>query len=257
MAGQTPTGLSWECPRCGTANPAAVLYCRACGRTASVTAVPTVQLLDSSSAPAGWTSPPPPTDATAPRSSWPLIVVVALLLAGIVGVAGTMLVFQGQGSQIATDQAPPPVVDAGTLRAGWGAWVIATYENDPMTDEPMALAVLDGQGAQGERLSIGCAKGSNSVSVQWNQYLGIAASDIEVDVRVDGGAITDMQWEITGDEDATILHEEEAADFAASLYGTTTLALGTIAPDTEPISVRFDVTGIEEVVPLVREHCGW
>jgi hypothetical protein len=168
-----------------------------------------------------------------------------------------MLVFQGQGSQSATDQTPPPVVDAGTLRAGWGAWVIATYENDPMTDEPMALAVLDGQDAQGGRLSIGCAKGNNSLSVQWDQYLGIATSDIEVDVRVDGGAIADMQWEITSDEDATILHEEEAADFAASLYGATRLALGTTAPDTEQISVRFDVTGIEEVVPLVREHCGW
>ena len=168
-----------------------------------------------------------------------------------------MLLLQGQGSQSATDPVPPMDDNAGTLRAGWGAWVIATYENDPMTDEPVALAVLDGQGTQGGRLSIGCAKGNNSLSVQWTEYLGDATSDLEVDVRVDGDAIADMQWEITSDEDATILHEEEAADFAASLYGATRLALGTTAPDTEQISVRFDVTGIEEVVPLVREHCGW
>jgi hypothetical protein len=174
-----------------------------------------------------------------------------------VGVAGIMLVLQGQDDQSAIDQAPTMGGDVGTLRAGWGAWVIATYQNDPMTDEPMALAVLDGQGTQGEKLSIGCAKGDDYLSVQWNQQLGDATSALEVDVRVDGGAIADMQWAIATDETATILHDEAAADFAASLYGTTRLALETMATDTGPISVRFDITGIEEVVPLVQEHCGW
>jgi hypothetical protein len=174
-----------------------------------------------------------------------------------VGVAGIMLVLQGQDDQSAIDQAPTMGGDVGTLRAGWGAWVIATYQNDPMTDEPMALAVLDGQGTQGEKLSIGCAKGDDYLSVQWNQQLGDATSALEVDVRVDGGAIADMQWAIASDETATILHDEAAADFAASLYGTTRLALETMATDTGPISVRFDITGIEEVVPLVQEHCGW
>jgi hypothetical protein len=208
-------------------------------------------------APALWIAPPPSTDATASRSFRPLFVVVALLLAGIIGVAGIMLVLQGQGDQRATDETPPLGDDVGTLRAGWGAWVIATYQNDPLTDEPMALAVLDGQGTQGGELSIGCAKGDDFLSVQWNQYLGDATSALEVDVRVDGGAIADMQWAIASDETATVLHEEDAADFAASLYGTTRLALETMAMDTGSISVRFDITGIEEVVPLVQEHCGW
>jgi hypothetical protein len=193
-----------------------------------------------------------------------------------------MLVLQGQGSQSATDQAPPdqappdqappdqgppdqgppdqaPPLDdgVGTLRAGWGAWVIATYPNDPLTGEPVALAVLDGESAQGERLSIGCADGSNFLSVRWNQNLGDAASALDVEVRVDGDAIADMPWEITSDEDASILREEEAANIAASLYGGTELALGTMARDTEQISVTFDITGIEEVVPLVQEDCGW
>ena len=167
-----------------------------------------------------------------------------------------MLVLQGQGDQSATDQAPTLDGDVGTLRAGWGNWVIATYQNDPMTDEPMALAVLDGQGTQGGKLSIGCAKGDDFLSVQWNQYLGEATSAIGVDVRMDGGVIADMQWAIASDETATILHEEAAADFAASLYGTTRLALETMAVDTGSIGVRFDITGVEEVVPLVQEHCG-
>lgn len=168
-----------------------------------------------------------------------------------------MLVVLGQGDEGATDQALPLDDDVGTLRAGWGAWVIATYQNDPMTDEPMALAVLDSQGTTRGTLSIGCAKGDDFLAVQWNRYLGEAASDLEVDVRVDGGAITDMLWAVANDQTATVLHEEDAADFAASLYGTSRLALETMVADAEPISVRFDITGIEEVVPLVREHCGW
>jgi hypothetical protein len=204
-----------------------------------------------------WIAPPPSTDATESRSYRALFVVVALLLAGIVGVAGIMLVVQGQDDQGAIDQAPNLGGDVGTLRAGWGAWVIATYQDDPVTDEPMALAVLEGQGTQEGELSIGCAKGDDFLSVQWNQYLGDATSAHEVDVRVDGGAIADMQWAIASDETATILREEDAADFAVSLFGTTRLALETMDADAEPIDVRFDITGIEEVVPLVQEHCGW
>jgi hypothetical protein len=168
-----------------------------------------------------------------------------------------MLVPQGQGSQIATEPVPSVDDEAVTLRAGWGAWVIATYRNDPMTDEPAALAVLDGQGAEGGRLSIGCAQGDNTLSVQWNQNLGNATSDLDVDVRLDGTPTASMQWEIAGDEDATILHEDEAAEFAASLYGGTRLGLRTMALSTGQISLRFDITGIEDVVSLVQEHCGW
>jgi hypothetical protein len=182
--------------------------------------------------------------------------VVALLLAAIVSVAGAVLVLQGQGSQSATEPVPP-VDDAGTLRAGWGGWIIATYENDPSTGQPVALAMLDGEEPERGRIAIGCADGINSVSVQWNEYLGNATSDLEVEVGVDGEASEPMQWEITGDADATILRGDEAADFAASLYGRTGLDLRTKALDAGQISLRFDVTEIGEVVPLVREHCGW
>ncbi len=192
------------------------------------------------------------------RSYRALFVVVALLLAGIVGVAGIMLVLQGQGDQGAIDQAPTLDGDVGTLRAGWGAWVIATYQDDPMTDEPMALAVLDGQGTQEGELSIGCAKGDDFLSVQWNQYLGDATSAHEVDVRVDGGAIADMQWAIDSDETATILHEEDGCGFrSVSVRDDQAGPRDDGCGHRIRSSVRFDITGIEEVVPLVQEHCGW
>jgi hypothetical protein len=168
-----------------------------------------------------------------------------------------MLLLQGRGGQSVTEPVPPLADEAVSLRAGWGAWVIATYENDPMTGEPAALAVLDGQGDQGGRLSVGCAEGSNSLSVQWNQYLGATTSEVDIDIRVDDSEAAGMQWEIARDGDATILREEEAAEFAASLYGGTRLDLETMAPTAGRISVGFDITGIEDVVPLVQAHCGW
>jgi type VI secretion system protein VasI len=148
-------------------------------------------------------------------------------------------------------------VGAGSVTAG--DWDIGDLEQDPLTDEATAIAMLEAESGANRfgtpiGLLIRCSNGSTELFIAWQDYLG--SDSPRVQSRIGDAKPSDMRWNLSTSSDSTF-YPKDAVAFVKSMFGESQFVAQTQPYSEGNVTAVFNITGIEEAVVNVREACGW
>lgn len=153
------------------------------------------------------------------------------------------------------DLAPTVKPDA---RQGLGDWSVAEKIN-PLDDTAVYFAVLDaqtGRSRRGDKISmvIRCANNRTEMYINWHDYLGMDST--QVTYRVGKNAAVRQEWSLSTDNQSTFFPGSPVSVLKQMVEETSFVA--SLVPYNEnPVTVEFDITGIEPALQNIRKNCGW
>lgn len=103
------------------------------------------------------------------------------------------------------------------------------------------------------RLVVRCMENKTSLIVLWNRYLGLNST--EVTIRVDSEKAQTSSWLISTANDAVF--SQKPISLAKSLFGKKKLLVKITPYGSNPITVTFNLAGLEQEIKPLRSACSW
>ena len=137
-----------------------------------------------------------------------------------------------------------------------GAWMTgeSTNPSDNTTTAVASLEAETGRGFNGNlvTLVIRCSSRGGEFYIGWESDLGL--SDIHVTTRIGDGQPVGSSWGISADNTVTF-SRLDFPSYIRNLMEADRFVAQVTPHNDNPITAEFDLTGIENVVPQVLEHC--
>ncbi|QBR40981.1 DNA primase [Kerstersia gyiorum] len=153
------------------------------------------------------------------------------------------------------DLAPAVKPDA---RQGMGDWIVSEKIN-PLDDTAVYFAVIDaqtGRSRRGDKISmvVRCANNRTEMYINWHDYLGMDST--QVTYRVGKNAAVRQAWSLSTDNQSTFFPGSPVSVLKQMVEETSFVA--SLVPYNEnPVTVEFDITGIEPALQNIRKNCDW
>lgn len=140
-------------------------------------------------------------------------------------------------------------------------WLESVKKSDIDDSEMITLGVWSNEEIEGNLnidkvtplLTVRCMENKTSAAIAWKRYLGIDSTMMIT--RIDKEVAVDQEWDISTANNTVI--SQKAIPFIKSLFGKDKL-LARITPyGADPVTVTFDISGLDEQIKPLRTACNW